>query len=312
MCEVNQTQVTQIRLLGFRGLYKFKILLFIVILFIYIMILCGNLLIITLVTSVDHLKIPMFVFLKHLATADVLLTTTLVPLMLDITYIEEGRLTLVGCLTQLYCFTLLGCVQCFIIAAMSYDRYLAICRPLHYASLMNDHSCLQLVVGSWFLGILLITSEMIVLCQLKFCSLNYVDHFFCDVGPIVDLSTSDKSEFMLQDLITSLFMIPLPFALIIITYVCISFTILKISSSYGRRKAFSTCSSHLTTVCTFYGTLITIYVVPKDTGTISTNKYTSLLYILVTPLLNPIIYSLRNQEIRRAMVKLHSNVKIAM
>ncbi|XP_072254933.1 olfactory receptor 5P81-like [Pyxicephalus adspersus] len=309
MCDVNQTQVTQIRLLGFRSLAKFKTLLFIVFLLTYLFILSGNLLIIILVTTVDHLKVPMFYFLKHLATADILLTTSVVPMMLDIIFIEEGRVTLVGCITQLYLFGIFGFVQCFLIAVMSYDRYLAVCRPLHYALLMNPRVCLYLVMGSWFLVTLLISSEIVVVVQFKFCGPNYIDHFFCDFGPVVELSTSNTSSLMLQDFVISIVMIFCPFTYIIITYMYIFFIILKISSSFGRQKAFSTCSSHLTTVCVYYGTLITVYMVPTDNSTVSINKYRSLLYIVVTPLLNPIIYSLRNQEIKKALFKLLIKLK---
>ncbi|CAI9613076.1 unnamed protein product [Staurois parvus] len=309
MCEINQTQVAQIRLLGFRGLAKFKTLLFIVFLLTYLIILGGNLLIIILVTTVDHLKIPMFFFLKHLATADVLLTTSVVPMMLDIIFIEEGRLSFVGCITQLHAFGIFGFVQCFLIAVMSYDRYLAVCKPLHYASLMSPRVCLQLVFGSWFLVSMLISSEIMVVVQFNFCGINYIDNFFCDFGPVVELSTSDTSSLMLQDFVISIFLIFCPFTFIILTYMYIFFTILRTSSAYGRRKAFSTCSSHLTTVCIYYGTLITVYMVPTDASTASMNKYRSLLYTVVTPLMNPIIYSLRNQEIRKALLKFVTKLK---
>ncbi|XP_068129409.1 olfactory receptor 5P50-like [Hyperolius riggenbachi] len=309
MCEANQTQVTQIYLLGFQELYKFKILLFIVFLLIYILILGGNAAIIILVTIVDQLKIPMFFFLKHLAAADVLLTTTIVPMMLGIILIKEGTMPFLGCIIQLLCLGVFGSVQCLVIAAMSYDRYLAICVPLRYASLMNPNVCFQLVFGSYVLGALLRASEIIVVFHLRFCHHNYIDHFFCDFGPLVGLSTSDTSVLMIQDFITSIFMMSFPLAFIIISYICISFTILNISSALGRKKAFSTCSSHLATVCTYYGTLMTIYMVPTDYSTVNMNKYRSLLVIVVTPLMNPIIYSLRNQEIKRAVLKCTSLIR---
>ncbi|CAI9613077.1 unnamed protein product [Staurois parvus] len=309
MCEVNQTQVTQIRLLGFHGLAKFKTLLFIVVLLTYLIILGGNLLIIILVTTVDHLKIPMFFFLKHLATADVLQTTSVVPMMLNIILIEEGRLSFVGCITQMYALGIFGFVQCILIAVMSYDRYLAVCKPLHYASLMNPRVCLLLVLGTWILVTLLTSSEIMVMVQFSFCGINYIDHFFCDFGPIVELSASDTSSLMLQDFVNGIFLLFCPFTFIIITYMYIFFTILKKSSAYGRLKAFSTCSSHLATVCVYYGTLITIYMVPGDDSTASMNKYRSLLYTVVTPLMNPIIYSLRNQAIRKALLKCVTKLK---
>ncbi|XP_075128634.1 olfactory receptor 1f45-like [Leptodactylus fuscus] len=308
MCEENQTQVTQIRLLGFRGLHKYKPLLFIVFLLTYIFILAGNLLIILLVTTIDHLKTPMFYFLKHLSTADILLTTSIVPVMLDIIFVEEGVLSLWGCMIQLYLFGMFGFVQCYIIAVMSYDRYLAICHPLRYSSLVSPDLCLLLVVGSWLLVIVLISSEFIVLIQYNFCGLDSIDHFFCDLGPILELSTSDTTILMLLDIVLCVLIIFVPFAFIIITYFFIFFAILKISSAYGRSKAFSTCSSHLITVCAYYGTLMTVYMGSTDEGSANINKYRSLLYLVVTPLMNPIIYSLRNNEMKRAMQKLMSRL----
>ncbi|XP_075715847.1 olfactory receptor 5P81-like [Rhinoderma darwinii] len=308
MCEDNQTQVTQICLLGFRGLYKNKTLLFIVFILTYVFILSGNLLIILLVTTIDHLKIPMFFFVKHLSTADVLLTTSVVPMMLDMIFVEEGIVSFWGCITQLYCFGIFGSVQCFLIAVMSFDRYLPICHPLRYSSLMGPDLCLRLVIASWLLVSVLISSEIFVVLQFNFCGINYIDHFFCDFGPIVELSTSDTSIFVLTDFVISLFMIFFPFAFIIMTYFCIFFTIVKMSSTYRKKKAYSTCSSHLTIVCAIYGTLITVYLTPSDKSSSNTNKYRSLLYIVVTPLMNPIIYSLRNNEIKHAVIKIMSRV----
>ncbi|XP_069611006.1 olfactory receptor 5P64-like [Ranitomeya imitator] len=302
MCDVNQTQVTQIRLFGFQSLSKYKPLLFLLLTLSYICILGGNLLIILLVTIIDQLKTPMFFFLKHLSIADVLLTTSVIPMMLDIMLAEEGVFYLWGCMTQLYLFGIFGFVQCFLIAIMSYDRYLAICHPLRYSSLISPDLCLRLVMGAWFLVIVFMSSEFFVIIQSNFCGLNYIDHFFCDLGPVMELATSDISIVMLQDFVYSIFMFFFPFGFIIVTYCYIFFTILNIS--YGRRKAFSTCSSHLTTVCAYYGSLIAVYIAPSDKSSSNTNKYRSLLYIVVTPLMNPVVYSLRNNEIRRAMQKM--------
>ncbi|XP_040273012.1 putative olfactory receptor 5AK3 [Bufo bufo] len=308
MCEENQTQVTQIRLLGFRGLHKYKTLLFIGLFLTYVFIIVGNLLIILLVTTFDHLKTPMFIFLKHLSIADVLVTTSIVPMMLGIIFDEEGILPLWACIMQLFSFGIFGFVQCFLIAVMSYDRYLAICHPLRYSSLMSPDICLQLIIGSWFLVTVLTSSEFFIFIQFKFCGLNYIDHFFCDSGSMVELTTSDISVFMLQHFVFCIFGIFFPFTFIIMTYIFIFFTILKISSAYGRRKTFSTCSSLLITVCVYYGTLITVYMAPSNERTSTTNKYRSLLYIVVTPVMNPIIYSLRNSEIKRAIQKMMSYI----
>ncbi|XP_072254937.1 olfactory receptor 5G9-like [Pyxicephalus adspersus] len=303
MCEFNQTQVTHIKLLGFRGLYKFRFFLFFAFLLTYIMILSGNILIIVLVSVIDQLKIPMFFFLKYLAISDVLLTTTVLPVTLEVIIKDKVEIPLAGCITQLYSAGFFSSLQCFLFAIMSYDRYLAICNPLRYPSLMNAYICLQVIIGLYVFVFILVSSEIIVIYRLNYCGLNYIDHFFCDLGPVVELSTSDISGLMLQDFISSSIAIFLPFAFIITTYIWILVTILKISSANGRRKAFSTCSSHMATVCAFYGTLIVVYMAPSDESSSYMNKYKSLLYIVVSPLLNPIIYSLRNNEIRRVLHK---------
>ncbi|XP_063302559.1 olfactory receptor 1361-like [Pelobates fuscus] len=303
MCEDNQTQVPEFLLLGFQGLYHLKGLLFMLFLIIYTAILCGNLLIIVLLTTIDHLNFPMFYFLKHLALADVLLTTSVMPFALNIIIMEERTVPLAGCLTQLYIFGISGFVQCFLLAVMSYDRYLAIRQPFSYTLIMTPNVCLSLVSGSWFLVFILISSEFVIICQLKFCGLNYLDHFFCDFGPVVALSTSDTSLLMTLDFVISVNMIFVPFVFIVITYILISFMFIGISSKTGRRKFISTCSSHLISVCTYYVSLITVYMIPSGENSVNVNKFRSLLYIVGTPLANPIIYSFRNQEIKAALRK---------
>ncbi|XP_075061799.1 olfactory receptor 5P81-like [Mixophyes fleayi] len=311
MCEDNQTEVTVFLLLGFQDLYKYKILLFIVFLLSYIVVLNGNLVLIVLVSTSDHLKTPMFIFLKHLAIADVLVTTTIIPMMLDIILRDVKEVSVTSCIFQLYLFFIFGSVQCFIIVIMSYDRYLAICNPMRYNSIMVPHVCLKIITGTWLL-VLILANKILVFFQLHFCGLNYIDHFFCEFGPIVELSSSDTSILLLVDFFTSFLVIFIPFSLILITYIIIIFTILNISSNSGRNKAFSTCSSHLATVCAYYGTVMTVYMVPSDESSFNTNKFRSLLYIVVTPMMNPIIYSLRNHEIRRTLQKKILNIQIQL
>ncbi|KAM4749296.1 olfactory receptor 5P81-like [Rhinophrynus dorsalis] len=309
MCDANQTQVTEIRLLGFHALIKLKIPLFLLFLLIYIVILSGNFLVIFLVTTNEHLKIPMFYFLKHLGLADVLVTTDIVPLMLH-TILNEGKtISLVACIAQLYIAGVSGLVQCFLLAVMSYDRYLAICNPLHYISIMEPNVCLRMVIGSWLLVFVLVFCELVLVGQLHFCGLNYIDHFFCDFGPLVALSTSDTSVVILQDYLLCIPLLFVPFVFIIITYVCILITVLSFSSSTGRKKSFSTCSSHLTVVCTYYGSLFIVYTGSTTENSLNINKLLSLFYIVVNPFLNPIIYSLRNKEIRGTLKKFLMMIK---
>ncbi|KAM9313330.1 uncharacterized protein PAF06_011326 [Gastrophryne carolinensis] len=313
MCEVNQTQVTQIRLLGFQGLYKLKILLFACFLLINLVIVIGNLLIIILVTTFDKLKNPMFFFLKQLATSDIVQTTIILPMALKVIIKDEGStkaedISLAACLTQLYFSSICTTLQCFLLAVMSYDRYLAICNPLRYPVLMNSQVCLQFIIWLWILAVSIISSEMIPMCQLDFCGLNKIDHFFCQFDSVLELSSSDVSALLMQDFIFSFGAVFLPFGFILITYIYILVAVLKISSAQAQGKAFSTCISHLTSVGSFYGTMIMIYVVPSNESSAEINKYISLLYIVVPPLLNPFIYSLRNHDLKSALQKMFSNV----
>ncbi|XP_069817697.1 olfactory receptor 11L1-like [Dendropsophus ebraccatus] len=312
MCKENETKVTEFHLSGFHNLYNYRTLFFIVLLVIYIVIVVGNLLIIFLVSFIDHLKVPMFFFLKHLAMADVLLTTIVIPVMLDM-ILRHGRvISVIGCLTQLSLYGIFVSVQCFLLAVMSYDRYLAICSPLHYASFMNPSRCLQLVSTSWSLVVTTVLSELVSISQFEFCGPNIIDHFFCDLNPVVELSSSDTSTVIMEDFVFSIFMVICPFTFIIITYICILITIMKITSTSGRKKTFSTCSSHLTTVCTYYMTLITVYMSPSDKSPSNVNMYLSLLYIVLTPLMNPFIYSLRNHEFEGAIKKILKRIQIEM
>ncbi|KAM5171519.1 olfactory receptor 1M1-like [Mantella aurantiaca] len=308
MCEENQTEVIDFLLLGFQGLYKFKIIFFVFFLLAYMVILNGNLLIIVLISIKDNLKIPMYYFLKHLAITDLLITSTTVPMMLDVILKDNITISFTFCIFQMLCFIIFGVEQIFLLAIISYDRYLAICNPMHYHSLMKPHICLNMVVGSYLL-VFFVSTEIILLCQLQFCGGNNVDHFFCDFNALIELSTSDTSSVLLFDFFVAIFSLLIPFSIIIVTYALILFTIINISSAIGRRKAFSTCSSHLATVCAFYGTLMAVYVLPSNESTINTNKFKSLLFIVMTPMVNPIIYSLRNQEIRKTLQKILQNIK---
>ncbi|KAM4707046.1 olfactory receptor 6B1-like [Discoglossus pictus] len=194
--------------------------------------------------------------------------------------------------------------ECFILSVMSYDRYLAICNPLHYFSLMSTKLCHQLGIMSWLTAYLIAVMSVVPICTLQFCGPNTIDHFFCDMTPLLELSCSDTSFVETEAFILSLPTVFCPFMLIIYTYICIIYTILRMPSATSRKKAFSTCSSHLAVVCTYYGTLILMYMVPHKSYSFNLSKFLSLLYSVATPLLNPITYTLRNKEIKVAIMKL--------
>nr|DBA27682.1 TPA: hypothetical protein GDO54_008149 [Pyxicephalus adspersus] len=266
---------------------------------IYIATLFGNFLIIILVSVSRHLHFPMYIFLIHLSICDIVFTTNIAPEMLCHIWNEVGKVSLAGCISQFYIYGSSTVAESFILTAMSYDRYLAICNPLHYISAMEHGVCLRLVGVSWMVGLLVTLSTSLMVFSGDFCGPNIIDHFICELDPLLKLSCSDTSMFEMFIFILSIPIIVIPFVFIIVTYMCIFLTVLKIQSSTGRQKTFSTCSSHLTSVSTYYGTLSAIYVVPQRGHVLSKALY--VLYTVVTPLFNPIIYSLRNQDIRKAL-----------
>ncbi|XP_072006471.1 olfactory receptor 11L1-like [Engystomops pustulosus] len=297
----NISRVTEIHLLGFLGLHKLHNLFFLILLILYCVTICGNLLIILLVSYSKSLHSPMFFFLTQLSFSDILLTNTIVPNMLLVVLHEGLSVSFIGCLIQYYVFLGSEALECLLLAVMSYDRYQAICNPLHYNLVMDPRFCLRSVLLCWLAAVSVVFLVSIFMSYLYFCGPNTIDHFFCDFDPILELSCSDTLKFKQ---VTTFLIIPYvvcPFIFITVSYVNIIMAILKIPSVTGRQKTFSTCSSHLAVVSMFYLSIVSIYVFPSQT---KIKKITSLLYTVITPLLNPIIYSLSNRNIIAALRKL--------
>ncbi|XP_053319995.1 olfactory receptor 11L1-like [Spea bombifrons] len=297
MFEVNQTEVVEILLLGFQNLQSLKSVLFVLFLVIYILTLFGNLLIIILVAKFPRLKSPMYFFLTQLSVCDLLLTTNIAPNTLYVIINGGSTISLTGCITQFYFFCFSEATECFLLTMMSYDRYLAICRPLHYTSIMSFRLCFQLILLSWVLACIITLVLAPQVSALQFCG-HVIDHFFCDFLPLLELSCTKHTLAELTDFLLGIPFVAAPFFFIIFTYLSIFITILGISSSAGRQKAFSTCSSHLTVVCVYYGTLIIVYLAPSHGEWFNVNKALSVLYTVLCPFINPVIYSLRNKDIR--------------
>ncbi|OCT59546.1 hypothetical protein XELAEV_18000967mg [Xenopus laevis] len=309
MLNQNQTKVTEILLLGFQNQGNIKVPFFLLIVVIYIMTVCESSLVIGLVSSTKKLQSPMYFFLQQLALSDLLQTSTVVPEMLRIIINEGATMSLFGCITQFYFFAASEAFQCLNLAVMSYDRYVAICIPLRYTSIMSNNVCVKCILMSWSLAfdIILITAN--AAAAQNFCEKYIIDHFFCDFFPLLELCCSDTFFVRVEVTLLSVPVVFTPFVLVIVSYVCIAHEILKIESTTGRQKAFSTCSSHLAVVSIFYGTLIGIYVVPSKQQLMTISKLLSLLYTLIIPFANPMIYSLRNRDIieQLKIILIHRN-----
>ncbi|XP_026515006.1 olfactory receptor 10A7-like [Terrapene carolina triunguis] len=299
----NQTFLTEFILLGFGASPKLQILLLLLFLVIYIVTMAGNILIMAVVVADQHLHTPMYFFLGNLSCLETCYTSTVLPSMLASLLTGDRTISVGGCITQCYFVGFLAATGCYLLAAMSYDRYLAICKPLHYTTLMNGRFCLQLAAGSWVSGLLASSIVAGMVLQLTFCGPNEIDHFFCEFKQIINLYHNDiyQVEFLIT-IVAALLTLP-PFALTVTSYICIICTVLRIPSTTGRQKAFSTCSSHLIVVTIFYGTLSIVYLLPKTKTLRDLSKVFSLFYTILTPMANPFIYSLRNKEVKEALKK---------
>ncbi|XP_063785684.1 olfactory receptor 10A3-like [Pseudophryne corroboree] len=304
----NYTAVHEFLLLGFPQIKGYNaIILFLMILIIYILTLMINSMIIVLVSTRQQLHSPMYFFLQQLSCSEIVVLTVIIPNMLRVIWLKGATISIIGCITQTYIYCATGCTECHLLAVMSYDRYLAICHPLRYTTIMNIKLQQFLVIYCWAFGFLLTQITLNFLCQLKFCGPNVINHFFCDSMPFIELSCSHTHALQLAFFIVAIPIMVIPFIFIFTSYICVFITILGITSSTGRKKTFSTCSSHLSVVTVFYGTLITIYLVPASGRSLTVNKFISLLYIVITPLFNPFIYSLRSKEMRTIIGNLLKN-----
>ncbi|KAM7150843.1 olfactory receptor 6N1-like [Macrochelys suwanniensis] len=293
--------ITEFILLGFGNLHELQSFLFMTCLVIYLVIVTGNLLIITVVLADGGLHTPMYFFLGNLSTLEICYTSTIVPKMLRTFLTSRETVPFLGCLAQLYIFGSMTVIECCLLSIMSYDRYLAICSPLRYAAVMNFKVCIQLAIGCWVTGFLAPLITVVWTSRLSFCASNEIDHFFCDFVPLLRLSCTDTHVIQSLSFIVCACVGLVPFLLTLVSYYKIILTIWKIPSTTGKQRAFSTCSSHLIVVTIFYGTVIMVYGAPIGSQSPEINKIFSMLYAVVSPMFNPIIYSLRNKEVKEAL-----------
>ncbi|KAB0370667.1 olfactory receptor 5P1-like [Muntiacus reevesi] len=299
----NHTSVTEFILLGLTEDPTLCVVFFVVFLGIYVVTLIGNISIITLIRSFSHLHTPMYLFLSHLAFVDIGYSTSVTPIMLTGFLRHRLALLVAGCEAQLCSVVTFGTAECFLLAAMAYDRYVAICLPLLYSTHMSPRVCVLLVGVSYLGGCVNACTFASCLLTLSFCGPTQVDHFFCDFSPLLKLSCSDVSTIEIIPSISSGSIIVVTVSVITLSYICILNTILKMHSTEGRHKAFSTCTSHLTAVTLYYGTITFIYVMPKSSYSTDQNRVVSVFYTVVIPMLNPLIYSLRNRDVKEALRK---------
>ncbi|XP_057343879.1 olfactory receptor 10C1-like [Manis pentadactyla] len=300
----NQSLCTKFTFVAFSSLAELQPVLFTVFLIIYLFTVGGNLTIISLIRITPSLHTPMYFFLVNLSLLEMCYITSVVPQMLVHLLVETKTISVGGCAAQMYVFTILGLTECCLLAAMAYDRFVAICYPLHYTLLMGPSVCWKLAAASWTTGVVVESAQTTWIFTLPFCGAGKIQHFFCDIMPVVKLACVDTSHNEIVMFSVSVLFIMSPCLLILCSYIRILATILRIPSAAGRRKALSTCSSHILVVSLFYGTALFTYLQPKSAHTPETDKATALMYTVVTPALNPVIYTLRNKEVKEAFLRI--------
>ncbi|XP_008832103.1 olfactory receptor 10A3-like [Nannospalax galili] len=300
----NDSSVVEFTLLGFSNFPELQGQMFGAFLVIYLVTFMGNAIIIAIIFLDQSLHIPMYMFLQNLSIVDLCFSTAITPKMLVVLTLEKTTISFGGCFAQMYLILLFGGTECFLLGTMAYDRFAAICHPLSYPVIMNKRVFMKLAIFSWVSGIMVATVQTTWVFSFPFYGSKEINHLFCETPPVLELACADTFLFEIYTFTGTVLIAMVPFLLILLSYIRIIFAILKMSSTTGRQKAFSTCASHLTSVTLFYGTASMTYLQPKSKYSPDTKKLMSLAYTLLTPLLNPLIYSLRNNEMKRSVMKL--------
>uniref|UniRef100_A0A8C6VBQ2 Olfactory receptor n=1 Tax=Naja naja TaxID=35670 RepID=A0A8C6VBQ2_NAJNA len=300
----NHSQVSKFILLGITDQKQLQLPLFVLFLLVYIITLVGNLGMIMLIKTDSRLHIPMYFFLSNLAFVDINYSSTITPKMLVDFFMEKKIIGIFSCAVQMFFCVLCGSSECLLLAVMAFDRYVAICNPLNYSIIMSEKWCFCLVAVSYVLSICYSVLYIVCVFSLPFCGPNVINHFFCDIPPLLKLSCSDTHINQIVIFVQVSINCVSTTLIILISYACILSTILKIHSTTSKSKAFSTCSSHLIVVSLFYGTIFLIYLRPSSTYALEEDKVASLFYTVVIPMLNPLIYSLRNKDMKEAFQKI--------
>ncbi|XP_054296965.2 putative olfactory receptor 2B8 [Pongo pygmaeus] len=293
--------VTEFVFLGLSSEPKIQLILFIMFLFFYLSTVAGNVVIITIIQMEPRLQTPMYFFLTNLSFLDICYTSTNVPQMLSNMAGKKSTISFSSCATQMYFSLSFGMIECVLLSVMAYDRYVAICHPLHYTFIMDQNTCIQLAVISWSSSFLSSMVINVLTLSLPYCGPNILNHFFCEVPSVLRLACTDTSFTELVVFIFSIIIVFIPFLLIVVSYVRILQSVLRMRSASGQYKVLSTCTSHLTVVTLFYGTAIFMYMRLQSRSSWAGGKIIAVFYKVVTPMLNPLIYSLRNQDVKGAL-----------
>ncbi|XP_041521280.1 olfactory receptor 1496-like [Microtus oregoni] len=305
----NQTVVSQFLLLGLPIPQEHQHLFYALFLAMYLTTVLGNLIIIILILLDSHLHTPMYLFLSNLSFSDLCLSSVTMPKLLQNMQTQDLSITYEFCLTQMYFFMIFADMESFLLVVMAYDRYVAICFPLHYTSIMSPKLCVCLLLSLWLLTTLHGLMHTLLMVRLSFCENNEIIHFFCEISALLKIACSDTYINVLMIFIMSCLLGIIPFLLIVMSYAKIVFSIFKVPSTQGIHKVFSTCGSHLSVVSLFYGTAIGLYLSPSNNNFTVKEIIMAMMYTVVTPMLNPFIYTLRNRDIKEALIKVFCNKK---
>lgn len=303
----NDTHVSDFILLGLTDSEAVQRILFMLFLLIYLMTVLGNAGMILIIHLDLQLHTPMYFFLSHLSFLDLSYSTVITPQTLGNLLTSTKYISYMNCFTQMYFFVFLAATECFLLSSMAFDRRVAICNPLHYPVVMSTRSCCSLVFGSYFFGFMDSFVNVLSISRLDFCDSNVIHHFFCDTSPILALSCTDIQSIEIAIFILAGSTLVASVTTIVVSYVSILSTILKITSTSGKQRAFSTCASHLLGVTVFYGTMIFTYLKPSKSYSLGRDQVASVFYTIVIPMLNPLIYSLRNKEVKNAFIRVLQN-----
>uniref|UniRef100_A0A5F4WB37 Olfactory receptor family 10 subfamily J member 3/pseudo n=2 Tax=Callithrix jacchus TaxID=9483 RepID=A0A5F4WB37_CALJA len=302
MAKPNSTFVTEFLFEGFSNFrWQHRLAFFAVFLTLYLLTLSGNVIIVTIICLDHHLHTPMYFFLSMLSISETCYTVAIIPRMLSGLLNPYQPIAIQGCATQLFFYLTFAINNCFLLTVMGYDHYVAICNPLRYSVIMGKRLCVQLASGSLGIGLGIAIVQVTSVFGLPFCDAFVISHFFCDVRPLLKLACTDTTVNEIINFVVSICVLVLPMGLVFISYVLIISTILKIASAEGWKKAFATCASHLIVVIIHYGCASTIYLKPKSQSSLGQDRLISVTYTVITPLLNPVVYSLRNKEVKDAL-----------